>query len=184
MTMSDRATLSPVPLTIDNPEDWAGLNQQLSDGLGVPSGLSPELFSGVVASSVPLLFAADASGSMDLLRGAFTDPVIAQCQRNTGCLHGDTPESAVLHLVGTPMRDGKPVLRVHLTIMTRTPEGAGSANSQFWDFAVGASVTVGPASCPNCGAPLASGQLICDHCHTNVAQRVDAPLVVSRLELY
>ncbi len=121
---------------------------------------------------------------MDLLRGTFAAPVMAQCQRQCGCLNGDTPDSVVLHLVGSPMQDGKTALRVHLLIKTRTSDGGEGVNSQFWDFAVGAQVTVGQTSCPNCGAPLGSGQLICDHCHANVGQVVDAPLVVSRLELY
>ncbi len=184
MTMSDQVKLSPVSVSIENPEDWAGIVQQLSADAGAPSGLTPELLTGTVGSAVPVLFAADASGSMDLLRGTFAAQVIAQCQRHCGCLDGDTPGSVVLRLVGTPMNDGKTALRVHLLIRTRTSAGSGGANSQFWDFAVGAQATEGRTSCPNCGAPLNEGQLICDHCHGNVGRTVDVPLLVNRLELY
>jgi hypothetical protein len=184
MTMSDQAKMSPVSVSIDNPDDWADIAQQLSASAGVPSCLTPDVLMGTVGSAVPMLFAADASGTTDLLRDAFAPQVIVQRQRLSGSLNGDTPDSVVLHLVGTPIQDGKTELRVHLLIKTHTSAGGEGASSQFWDFAVGAQVTVGRTSCPNCGAPLGNGQLICDHCHANVGRTVDAPLVVNRLELY
>jgi hypothetical protein len=153
-------------------------------GSGEPSTLNVELVAATVASAVPMLFAADASGNMDLLRGTFTPTVIAQCQRNAGSLNGDAPLSVTLHLVGTPMNEGARVLRVHLLVDTRSPDGSQHGTSQFWDFTFNAQVTVGQTTCPNCGAPLSGGQLVCDHCHTDVRRTVEAPLVVNRLELY
>ena len=38
--------------------------------------------------------------------------------------------------------------------------------------------------CPNCGAPIARGELVCEHCRADVRSVVTVPLVVSRLELY
>jgi len=184
MTMSDQARLSPVSVSIDNPEEWASIMDQMSADNGAPSVLTPELLTDTVGSAVPMLFDADVSGNMDPLRGIFADQVIAQCQHHSGCLNGDAPTSSVLHLVGTPMHEGRPALRVHLLIKTRGRDGSEGVNSQFWDFAVGAQVVVGQSTCPNCGAPLGDGQLICDHCHANVGRAVDAPLIVTRLELY
>ena len=67
---------------------------------------------------------------------------------------------------------------------THSADASHHATSQFWDFTFNAQVTVGQSTCPNCGAPLSGGELICDHCHTDVRRTVEAPLVVNRLELY
>ena len=182
--MSDQAKLAPVSVSVDNPEDWADILTQLAAGTGEPSTLTLDLVTTTVGSAVPILFAADASGNMDLLRGTFGSAVIAQCQRNVGSFSGDTPNAVLLHLVGTPVQDGGRVLRVHLLVDTRSPDASQHATSQFWDFTFNAQVTVGQSTCPNCGAPLGSGELICDHCHTDVRRTVEAPLVVNRLELY
>ena len=57
-------------------------------------------------------------------------------------------------------------------------------NGQVWDLQLGTQVTIGQPQCPNCGAPLARGELICGHCHADVRSIVEAPIAVSRLELY
>ena len=54
----------------------------------------------------------------------------------------------------------------------------------FWDLQVGGRATVAPSVCPNCGAPIARGELICTHCQTDVRSVVDTALLVSRVELY
>jgi hypothetical protein len=184
MTVSDQSRLAPVAVSVDNPEDWPDILNQMAAATGEPSTLTLDVLTATVGSAVPMLFAADSSGNMDVLRGTFAPGVIAQCQRNAGSLNGDEPVAVVLHLVGTPMRDGDRTLRVHLLVDTRSPDGVQHGSSQFWDFAFNAQVTVGRSSCPNCGAPLEGGQLVCDHCHTDVRQTVEAPLVVNRLELY
>jgi uncharacterized Zn finger protein (UPF0148 family) len=76
------------------------------------------------------------------------------------------------------------VLRVHLAIVAEYDQGARRVVSQFWDLQLGAQATVAQPSCPNCGAPLAQGELICAHCGTDVRSVVEVPLLVSRLELY
>jgi NMD protein affecting ribosome stability and mRNA decay len=43
---------------------------------------------------------------------------------------------------------------------------------------------VGQQTCPNCGAPIGNGELVCGYCRTDVRSLVEVPLVVSRLELY
>jgi hypothetical protein len=185
MTATEQVQLPPIEATIDNPEEWGEISQQIASETGTPTAaVTLEALTGMVGSAVPLLFEADSSGNADLLRGTFADAVVAQCQRNAGCLHGDKPTSATVHLVGAPMRSGQPVLRVHVLVATRTPDGTASVNSQFWDVQMNVQVTIGQATCPSCGAPLSRGQLICDHCHTDVRNVVDVPLVVSRLELY
>jgi len=184
MTMSDVPELATVPVDLDNPEDWNDIAQQLAAVTSIPGSVTPELLTMTVGSAVPILFAADRSGDSDILRGTFTDQVMTQRRGLPGSLDGDTPVSVTLHLVGAPLREGKPVIRAHLVIATRSADGGSGANSQFWDFTIDTQVVVGQATCPNCGAPVPEGRLICDHCHTDVRQVVSAPLVVSRLELY
>ena len=65
MTMSDQTELSPISVSIDNPEDWADISQQLSAELGEPVVLTPEVIGRTVGSAVPMFFAADASGNLD-----------------------------------------------------------------------------------------------------------------------
>jgi ribosomal protein S27AE len=184
MTGTQSPQLTAIPVSIDNGGDWQEIAGQISSEAGLPTVVTPELVEGMIGSAVPLLFAATAAGDMDLLRGTFADQVIAQCQRNSGSLAGAQPTAAVIHLTGAPMIDGHPALRVHLAVQVHGAADGESVSSQFWDLQPGAQVTVGQPTCPNCGAPIASGALICGHCGTDVRGVVKMPLVVSRLELY
>lgn len=184
MTTSAQLQLAPVPASIDNPEEWDPITDQIARETGLPVAITPDALLGMVRSTVPLVFEAQAAGDANLLRGTFADPVIAQCQRNVGSLLGGRPGSATVHLIGGRAAGGRAVLRVHVEIHGLAPGGEGTLDRQFWDLALGGQVTVAQASCPNCGAPIAPGELICAHCNTDVRSTVEVPLVVSRLELY
>jgi hypothetical protein len=176
--------VSSVPASVDNPSEWEALADQITRATAIPPVITPEMIAAVAGSAVPLLFAADATANANLLRGTFADPVIAQCAHNGGVLMGAQPVEVVVHLVGSRVVDGHPVVRVHLTIHARGRTGEPCVHQQFWDLQCGGHVTVGQICCPNCGAPVATGELLCGHCHTDVRRVVDVPLVVSRLELY
>jgi hypothetical protein len=184
MSATEQLQVAPVPVSVQNPEDWAELAGQIVAGTAMPTHLTPELIAGMTGTALPLLFAADAAGNADLLRGTFADPVVAQCLRNLGCLRGSRPVRVSVHMVGAHVLDGHPVVRIHLSIQTRDAGGNPGAQNQFWDLQSGAEVTVGQTTCPNCGAPLGMGELICGHCHTDVRSVANVPLLVSRLELY
>jgi hypothetical protein len=184
MTTAEELKVSPVPTTIANPGEWEAIAKQIASESGLPTVVTPEILTGMIASAVPLLFEADAARDMDLLRGTFADPVIAQCQRNVGSLLGEQPISVVINLIGAHMVEAHATLRVRLPIQVKSADGSESVNSQFWDLQLGAEVTVGQAICPNCGAPIAQGALICEHCRADVRSVVKARLVVSRLEMY
>jgi ribosomal protein S27AE len=184
VSVTDERGIAPIPASIDNPGDWEVLANQIQVGTGMPTVVTPELIVGMIGSAVPLLFAADAARNPNLLRGTFTDPLIAQCALNLGQLMGRQPLSVAAHLVGSRVVDGNPVVRAHLSIQSHGPDGATSSQNQFWDLQFGGQVTVGNPSCPNCGAPIGQGELICGHCHTDVRSVVDVPIVVSRLDLY
>jgi hypothetical protein len=184
MTTAQELKISPVPASIANPGEWEAIAKQVAAESGLPTQVTPELLAGMVGSAVPLLFESDAARDADLLRGTFSDSVVAQCQRNSGCLLGETPMSVVINLIGAHMAEAHPTVRVRLPIQVKSADGSESVNSQFWDLELGAEVTVGQATCPNCGAPIAQGALICEHCRADVRSVVKAPLVVSRLEMY
>ena len=184
MTTAEGLKISPVAATIANPGEWEAIAKQIALESGLPTPVTPGILAGMVGSAVPLLFEADAARNTDLLRGTFADPVIAQCQRNVGSLLGETPLSVAVNLIGAHLVEAHPTLRVHLPIEVKSADGSESVNSQFWDLQLGAEVTVGQATCPNCGAPIAQGVLICEHCQADVRSVVKVPLVVSRLELY
>jgi hypothetical protein len=181
---TDQTQVPPVAASIDNLDDWEPLAHQLNSETGLPTVVTPDLLVGMVGSAVALLFAADAAGNANLLRGTFTDSVIAQCARNAGSLLDAHPTAARIHLVGAHVVDGHPVLRAHVAIEVQNTDGSQGAESQFWDLQLGTSVTVGESSCPRCGAPVGTGELICRHCQADVRSVVTVPLVVSRLALY
>ncbi len=184
MTPTEQLEIAPVPVSIDNSGEWETFAQQLSSEDGEPTVVTPDVLAGMIGSALPLLFAADRGRDMNVLRGTFSDPVIAQCERNAGCLGGGRPVSAVVHLVGTPIEEGHPGLRAHLAVAVQGADGAESASGQFWDLQLGAQTTVGEPTCPNCGAPIAPGHLICEHCGTDVRSAISVPLIVGKLELY
>ena len=184
MSATDQVQVTPVPASIDNPGDWETLAGQITAATGLPPTVTPDLITGMVRTAVPLLFAADAARNANLLRGTFADPVVVQCIVNLGGLMGAQPVAVGVHLVGARVTDGHPVVRVHLTIQTRRADGGSAVQNQFWDLEVGGQVTVAQPNCPNCGAPLGSGELVCSHCHTDVRSVVEVPLVVSHLGLY
>jgi hypothetical protein len=184
MTSSPGPALIPISVSIDNLDDWADIKKQIQAETGVPPAATTDDLVGLIGSAVPLLFEADLTHNADQLRGTFSDQVVAQCRRNAGGFYGDRPTSVVVHLVGAPKVGTQPVLRAHIQVKTATTDGSVGANNQFWDFELGGESTVGQSNCPTCGAPLGKGELICNHCNTDVRSVVHVPLAVSRLELY
>ena len=98
----------PVPTTVDNPDVWREITSEYAAAAGVTPAVPLDAVAAMVGSAVPLVFAADASGDADLLRGTFADPVVAQCARFAGSLDGATPESATVHLVGARSATASP----------------------------------------------------------------------------
>lgn len=184
MTTTSQLQISSIPASIENAEEWQEIAVQIPSESGLPTQVTPEMLTGMIGSAVPLLFEADVAKDAALLRGTFTEPVIVQRQHTAGCLEGQRPVSVTVKLVGAHMAEGHPVLRAHLAIQAQQTDGTEAISSQFWDIELGTSVTIGQTSCPNCGAPIAEGELICSHCQADVRAVVQVPLVVSRLELY
>ena len=184
MTVPDQSHLTTVPVTVDNPDDWGDISTHLAAESGSGGAITAEVVAEMVGSAVPMLFAADASGDTDMLRGTFSDQILVQRRNQAGSFNGDTPVSATVHLVGSPTHDGQSAIRAHVMVATTSTDGGSAATGMFWDLTVDTTVVVGQSSCPNCGAPLAAGCLVCEHCHADVRQVISAPLVVSRLELY
>jgi hypothetical protein len=182
--MTEQLQLAPITASIDNAGDWDAIAQEVTRVSGLPLPITPDSLLGMIRGAVGLAFAAQSAGNAGLLRGTFADPVVAQCQRNGVRLLSGTPESAVVHLVGGRVVGDHPTLRVHVVIEGQDDAGEPTVDRHFWDLETGAQVTLAAQTCPNCGAPLAPGELICGHCRADVRTTVEAPLVVSRLELY
>jgi len=184
MSVTDSPSVASIPASIENSEAWESIAASVETRTGLPAVATAEMIAGMIAGAVALLFAADATGTPGLLRGTFADRLVAQCAHNRGNLMGEEPLSALITLIGVHMMDGHAVVRVRLTISVRTTEGAHSVNRQFWDLQLGGQVTVAQPTCPNCGAPIGTGELICGHCRADVRSVADVPVVVSRLEIY
>ena len=182
--VAPRAAVAPIATTIENGDEFAAIAGELAKHAGLPTVITADALTAMLGGAIPLLFAADAAHDVNLLRGTFAEPVIAQCERNAGCLLGHRPLSASVRLIGAPIVDGHPALRAHVTVALEASDSEPCAERQTWDLAPQAKVMVGAPSCPNCGAPIADGALICEHCHTDVRSLVTVPLVVSRLEIY
>jgi hypothetical protein len=184
MSATDQVAVQPVPARIENVQEWQAISQQIASESGLPTQVTPDLVSSMVGGAVGLLYRADSTKDASILRGTFADGVIAQCQRFAGSMMSGRPLSVAIELVGARMSEGHPVLRTHLTVEVEGGDGSDIVTRQFWDLQLGAQVTVGQSQCPNCGAPLATGELVCSHCQTDVRNVVEAPIVVAKIELY
>ena len=184
MSSTGQLQVAPIEDSVDNADEWQEVAAQISSLAGAPTQITLEIVAGMISGAVPLLFAADAAKDVNPLRGTFSGEVIAQCERYPGVLEGATPTSALIRLIGVHAQEGHPELRVHLAIQVKGADGTESVSSQFWDLQVGGEVIVGQSTCPNCGAPLSDGVLICEHCGADVRGVAKVPLVVNRLELY
>jgi hypothetical protein len=176
--------LASIAGSIDNREDWDAVTQPIKQASGLPMAVSPDELLTLIRSGVALMFEAQTSGNMNLLRGTFAAPVVGQCQANRNGLMSGRPRSVVVHLAAGRVVEGHGVVRVHLEIHGERPDGHASLDRQFWDLQVGAQVIVAQPACPTCGAPIAVGELICGHCRTDVRSVVEVPAAVCRLELY
>jgi hypothetical protein len=175
----------PITASIENPQDWASISATLAHGSGTPPAITPDSLAAVVGRAVPALFAADASRDTAGLRGLFTDQVIAQCLRTMGCLGGARPRSASVHLVGQlPSTAGHPVIRAHVMIDVRDAEGREIVERQFWDFQLGAQLTVAASACESCGGPVRAGDVFCVYCGHDLRGLAAVPLAVCALKFY
>jgi hypothetical protein len=175
-------------MTVTNPEEWDAVAHNIEMHTGVPPNATIDEVAGLVSSAVGLLYAADASGEMESLRGVFSDLVVGQCERNRGCLEGAIPgPGGRLTLVGEPYReDGDPIraVRVRADFPVTTPAGRTLPGGLFMDVEFGSNVTVAAArNCSNCGAPLQPGELVCSHCGADMRAEVRTPLAIGRLQL-
>jgi hypothetical protein len=176
--------LTPVTGSFDNREDWDAVTQRITQVTGMPLTVSPDDLLAMISSGVALMFEAQTSANANLLRGTLAAPVVAQCRVNIDGLLSGRPQSVVVHLAAGRVVDGRGVVRAHLEIHGVHPDGTPSIDRHFWDLQLGAEVTVAQTTCPNCGAPVAGGELVCTHCGTDVRTVTPVPAVVTRLELY
>jgi hypothetical protein len=184
MADAEQLHLTPIAASIDNAADWPEIAKQVESEAGLETLVTPETLTAMLAGAVALLFRADAARDMSPLRGTFADGVIAQRQRNAGCLQAAQPVAVRAHLIGAHTDTGHPTLRMKLAVHLLDRDGQETVMQQFWDLQLGAQATVGRPTCPNCGAPVAPGQLICEYCQADLRNVTDVPLLVSRLELY
>src|SRR5271170_1575735 len=109
MTSASTLQVAPIPVSLENAGEWSAIAAQIASEAGLPTQVTPEMLTGMIASAVALLFKADSAKDTAILRGTFAEAVIAQCQRYAGCLRAQLPLSASLNLVGARMVEGHPV---------------------------------------------------------------------------
>lgn len=181
------ASTTPITLTLENPEEWPKLAEQIEARTGMPPTSDPEEIVGMAALAVALVYQCDADGDFGRLRGTFTDDVVAQCERNHGCLMGARPLPGTMELIGAGYNDtGDPAVRVRVAITVQSDDsGPPRPSTVFLDLQLGAEVTEESTSvCKNCGAPLAHGQLVCSYCGSDMRTVMRVPLAVCNLELF
>jgi len=181
-------TVRPSHIAVTNPQAWEQITHDIEMHTGVPPNATVEEVADLVSSAVALLYAADASGDMEVLRGVFCDPVVGQCERNRGCLQEAVPApGGQLTLIGEPyLPNGDPIrgVRVRAEFRVTTPAGTTLPSGLFMDVEFGSHVTVsGAHNCTNCGAPLGPGEILCSHCGADMRAEVSTPLAISRLQL-
>jgi hypothetical protein len=175
-------------MAVTNPQAWEHITHDIEMHTGVPPNATVEEVADLVSSAVALLYAADASGDMEVLRGVFCDPVVGQCELNQGCLHDAVPAAGgQLTLIGEPYLpngDAIHAVKVRAEFPVTTPAGTTLPSWLFMDVEFGSHVTVsGAHSCTNCGAALERGEILCSHCGADMRAEVSTPLAISRLQL-
>ena len=99
------AGTAPIPVAVENSEEWEGIANHAQRVSGAPLGTDLESVEKFVALAAPRLFWADSTGRFEVLQGMFAGKVIAQCEGNTGCLQGARPLGATVTLVGIVATD-------------------------------------------------------------------------------
>ncbi|MGA2009149.1 MAG: hypothetical protein ABSH51_01255, partial [Solirubrobacteraceae bacterium] len=141
-------------MAVTNPHAWAQIAHEIETHTGVPLTATVAEVANLVSSAVALLYAADASGDMEVLRGVFCDAVVGQCELNRGCLEGTVPApGGQLTLIGVPFRpNGDPIrgVRVRAEFPVTTLAGTTRPSELFMDVEFGSQVTVSAArNCVN-----------------------------------
>jgi hypothetical protein len=181
-TVSGAPTPVQIPVVIDNLADWTDMAKVLASDLSVQSTITPELITQFVGSAVKVLFSIGSIEQIGLARGVVSDHVLNQFEHLIGQLSG-TPVAVTVHLVSTPEDGDHYEVRIHVGV--RVNGGNAEVVWMVWDLMTDAAVAVAPSTCPNCGAPLENGVLICPFCHASVLPTAArSPLQITRLETY
>jgi zinc-ribbon domain len=177
------APTAALPVSVENPETWNEISRAITERTGLPPVTDLASVLGFVGASIRLVFEAENAQRPDTLRASFAEPVIAQLIRHGGGFIGSTPSAADVNLVGVPGSSGPPAVRLRIRITAANPAGQPSYLEQFWDVQMGGgTVTVGATTCPNCGAPLADGAIVCSYCRADTRSAQNVPLLVVKLE--
>jgi hypothetical protein len=172
-----------VPTTVDNPADWGDITAAITRRTGTPPSVGLESLCRFVGDAVALLVDADKTGTFEELRRSFSPQVVAQLAAHPGDYAGCRPRAVRLTLIGAPHRDGDPVVRVRVRIELADAHDGGVESDQFWDVQMKATPEhTAPDVCPNCGAPLGAGALVCGFCRAEPGPSSATPLLVARLE--
>jgi zinc-ribbon domain len=173
-----------IPIHCEDAQDWPGIVRQIQAS-GSPVDMTPAGIGQLVSLGVMAQFAADASGQFTALKGLFSDQVIASVGRHVHSFDGAVPQSVSMQLVGLPADHGpgQVTLRIRLKI-TVLQGGATSVVDQFWDITEDQPSLEMRTSCPNCGAPAATANLVCPFCGTDLRVPGKSGVVVTKVQLY
>lgn len=182
----DPATGSPttpveVPLTVDNPGDWASLAAKMGAEVGLPTHATREAVTNFVQHAASVLFVADASHNIDLLRSIFEEGVVESYRNLFGQFANATPQAYAVHLISSVPDNNRPDIRILVTISYQR-SGADRVSKMFWDLVFDTTLRVAAARCPNCGAAVEAGGLICTYCQHELSTTVAAAVAVSRVQ--
>jgi hypothetical protein len=173
-----------IPVTTENAQDWPDIASDIEKRSGTPPTADLSVVERFMGDCIALLSEADRAHNPELLRGSFADELVGRLLRLTVPACGWTAVAAHLVLIGAPAGVERAVLRIRANVQARDQDGdEPSVHEQFWDLAFGdLTATVATTNCPNCGAPLTQGVLVCPYCHTDTRATAHVPLQVVRLQ--
>ena len=202
-TCATAVTTAPrteIPVSCDNPQDWAPIVSEVQAS-GFEISMTPRAITELVAIAVPAVFAADATGNYQGLHTFFADDVVAELHRYPdgygNWSPGPPPSTWWACRPCTPPARwscasgcGSPPSRQRRAGTGPGPRSAPGAAPDptvfgaFWDISQGQSVTLSRPTCPQCGAPVEMGSLRCRYCGGDVRMATQVPLLVTRVQRY
>jgi hypothetical protein len=169
--------ISHVEVTCANPDMWEELT------------ITPSLeeLGNFLGGAVALWFLADAAGASgtQALLGTFDKLLISRLARVNGQLQEVVPVAATMTLVSVATIEQDPTIRVRLHVVPTTPPSDLSVLEQFWDVLIDTkNAATAPTLCPNCGGPVAAGDLFCRHCRADLRPSSPSALLVTRITAF
>ncbi len=181
----ENSTLKTITTNILNEKDFLNLGKDFAKPL--PQEISLESVKLFVSTMVPQMYSCMINHDFRSLLNSFSQEAVEALKFLSAHYVGNEPNLVEVNLVGlTPDQANKDFmeLRIHLTVHAADSDGSPVILQQFWDVSGNHSFEGSLSQCPNCGAPVEAGTIVCKYCHSDLRSESTATIFVSRVQSY